>query len=229
MADNFDITEGSGRTIAADEVGGALHQYVKPCFGADGTATIVSTSNPLPVGGSGAAALGKAEDAGHTTGDVGVPAMAVVTTDNDGTTVTDGDYAMLTANVQGALRVQNTMNVSGGASVHRDTDIDETESTVKASAGMVYGGQLWNVSTTAAAFLHFYDAASPDTATDTPLASFCVPKGAAGIPGMLNLSEALAGCPIPFATAITVGALTTMAPGAVGPGASEVQGSILYK
>lgn len=227
MADNIAVTPGSGATIAADDVGGVLYQHTKPAFGASGSATMVSATDPLPVGGSGAAALGKAEDSAHTTADVGVPAMGVVK--ETATSATDGDYAMVTLNALGAQRVQNTLNTTGGASVHRDTDIDETESEVKASAGMVYGGQLWNTSTTAAAYLHFYDAAAPDTSADTPLASFVIPKGAAGIPGMLNLSEALAGCPIPFATAITVGALTTMAPGAGGPGASEVQGTILYK
>jgi hypothetical protein len=38
MADNVQITSGTGTTIAADDVGGALHQRVKLCLGADGTA-----------------------------------------------------------------------------------------------------------------------------------------------------------------------------------------------
>lgn len=50
MADNVVLNAGSGGdTIAADDVGGAKYQYVKPAFGADGTASIVSSSNPLPV------------------------------------------------------------------------------------------------------------------------------------------------------------------------------------
>lgn len=53
MADNVVLNLGSGGdTIAADDVGGAKYQYVKPAFGTDGTATIVSTSNPLPVTGA---------------------------------------------------------------------------------------------------------------------------------------------------------------------------------
>ncbi len=48
MADNIAITAGAGTTIATDEVGSAHYQYVKPAFGVDGTATIVSTTNPLP-------------------------------------------------------------------------------------------------------------------------------------------------------------------------------------
>lgn len=38
MADNVDITPGTGATVAADEVGGALYQRVKVAVGADGAA-----------------------------------------------------------------------------------------------------------------------------------------------------------------------------------------------
>lgn len=38
MADNVDITPGAGATVAADLVGGALHQRVKLSVGADGSA-----------------------------------------------------------------------------------------------------------------------------------------------------------------------------------------------
>ena len=48
MADNVSITEGNGKTIAADDIGGVLHQRVKIGHGADGSATDVSTSSPLP-------------------------------------------------------------------------------------------------------------------------------------------------------------------------------------
>jgi hypothetical protein len=49
MADNVGYTPGSGATIAADDIGGVLYQRMKPAFGADGSATDVSSSNPLPV------------------------------------------------------------------------------------------------------------------------------------------------------------------------------------
>ena len=38
MADNISVTAGAGTTIAADDVGGALHQRVKLVLGDDGTA-----------------------------------------------------------------------------------------------------------------------------------------------------------------------------------------------
>lgn len=49
MADNVGYTPGTGATIAADDIGGALHQRVKISVGADGVATDVSAENPLPV------------------------------------------------------------------------------------------------------------------------------------------------------------------------------------
>ena len=49
MADNVAITAGSGTTIAADDVGGVLHQRVKISQGADGSATDVSSAAPLQV------------------------------------------------------------------------------------------------------------------------------------------------------------------------------------
>lgn len=53
MADNVAITPGSGATIAADDISGVLVQRVKIQTGADGSATDVSTSNPVPVSDAG--------------------------------------------------------------------------------------------------------------------------------------------------------------------------------
>jgi hypothetical protein len=49
MADNVGYTPGSGATVAADEIGGVLHQRVKLGIGDDGTAVDVSEDNPMPV------------------------------------------------------------------------------------------------------------------------------------------------------------------------------------
>jgi hypothetical protein len=48
MSDNVQVTAGSGTSIAADDVGGILYQRVKITYGADGSATDASSSNPLP-------------------------------------------------------------------------------------------------------------------------------------------------------------------------------------
>jgi len=49
MADNVGYTPGTGATVAADEIGGVLHQRVKVGIGSDGTAVDISEANPMPV------------------------------------------------------------------------------------------------------------------------------------------------------------------------------------
>ncbi len=49
MADNVGYTPGSGAVVAADDIGGVLHQRIKVGIGADGTAVDVSEANPMPV------------------------------------------------------------------------------------------------------------------------------------------------------------------------------------
>lgn len=49
MPDNVGYTPGTGAQIAADDVGGNLHQRVKISLGEDGTAVDLSATNPMPV------------------------------------------------------------------------------------------------------------------------------------------------------------------------------------
>lgn len=51
MADNIDVTPGSGKTVATDDVGGFHYQRVKVSHGADGSATDTSAADPFPVAG----------------------------------------------------------------------------------------------------------------------------------------------------------------------------------
>jgi hypothetical protein len=48
MADNVGYTPGTGATIAADDISSVLYQRVKISAGADGSATDVSSGNPIP-------------------------------------------------------------------------------------------------------------------------------------------------------------------------------------
>jgi hypothetical protein len=50
--DNVGYTPGVGATVAADDIGGVLHQRVKIGVGADGVAVDVSDANPMPVTGT---------------------------------------------------------------------------------------------------------------------------------------------------------------------------------
>jgi hypothetical protein len=54
MADNIAVTEGSGKTVATDDVGGAQYQRIKVDLGGDGAASPLvrgqqSTANSMPV------------------------------------------------------------------------------------------------------------------------------------------------------------------------------------
>jgi hypothetical protein len=224
MADNFQVTAGSGVTIASDDVGGAQHQRVKAVWGADGAVNDTSAAAPFPVGGSGASCLGKLEDAAHTTGDVGVGMLGVVTTDNDGTSATDGDYAFATLNALGALRTQDTPNTTGGLSIFRSIDIDETEEEVKATAGMVYNIIAYNNDSTNEMFLKFYNdtAANVVVGTTTPVLTFPI---AASQQLIIDVPKGIA-----FSTAITVAATTGVADSDTGaPDANDVLVNVLFK
>lgn len=148
MADNVAITAGSGTTIATEDVAGVHYQKVKPVWGTDGVATMVSANDPMPViltddgadaieitggqlhvlhqdpitlaastanigdvdvlsivPGTGATNLGKAEDAAHTTGDVGVMALGVRSNANGSLVGADGEYTPLSVDRRGGLRV----------------------------------------------------------------------------------------------------------------------------
>lgn len=71
----------------------------------DGTVTIGTSVTP----GTGATNLGKAEDAAHSSGDVGVMALAVRRDSAAASSGTDGDYEPLSTDANGLLRV----NASG--------------------------------------------------------------------------------------------------------------------
>ena len=61
MSDNLPVTPGTGAVIAADEIGGALHQRIKVTLGVDGSNDgDVSSSNPMPVIDSASSSIGSA-------------------------------------------------------------------------------------------------------------------------------------------------------------------------
>lgn len=54
MADNMDVTPGTGKTIGADDISSVLYQRIKLIHGADGTNDgDVSDANPLPIDDAG--------------------------------------------------------------------------------------------------------------------------------------------------------------------------------
>ena len=125
--DNTVLNSGTGGdTIASDDIAGVKYQRVKVVFGADGSATDASSTNPLPadvinalpagdnnignidvltvITGTGATNLGKAEDAVHASGDTGVLALGVrIDTANSSLVSTASDYSPLQVDQFGRL------------------------------------------------------------------------------------------------------------------------------
>lgn len=118
MADNTPVKDAADQTvtIGTDEVSSVHYQRVKLLDGtADSTAAIPGdATNGLDVDvtrvvpGTDATHLGKAEDAQHASGDVGVMALAVRTDTAAARAGTTGDYIPLTTDALGNLRVALT-------------------------------------------------------------------------------------------------------------------------
>lgn len=117
MADGVAITAGSGTTIATDDTGASGHaQIIKIAISTDGSATLVPADagngldvdvTRLPAFGTGQAVY--AEDVGHTTGDNGVPVLAVRTATPTDRVSADGDYGNLQLDQIGRLRTTSAI------------------------------------------------------------------------------------------------------------------------
>lgn len=134
MADNDTAKNASGSTVtyASDDIAGVKVPRVKVQWGVDGSVVDASATNPFPVDlvspGTGATSLGKAEDAAHTSGNVGVMALGV-RQDTGGTPMagTDGDYIPLSVDANGYLRVNVTAGAASGVEyTEGDTDASIT-------------------------------------------------------------------------------------------------------
>lgn len=124
------------------------------------------------------------------------------------------------------LPVTHIPSATGGCSVHRSLDLDETEEEAKATAGTVYGWYVTNRATTPR-YLKFYNAtaATVVVGTTTPLMTFEIPANASDHVG----ANALGGIGIAFTTAITVAATTGLADNDTGaPSANDVVVNIFY-
>lgn len=220
MADNYSVTAGAGTVIAADDVGGALHQRVKPVWGVDGAVVDTSATNPLPTTLTN---LEKSEDTAHTTGDKGVMALGVVTTDFDGTSATDEDYAALRLNSSGAQLTQDMPHTAGGVSIVNNLDVDESEDAIKATPGQLYGLILGN-RTAAIRYVKLYNdtVANVIVGTTVPVMTIVLQASQSMV---LEWSKGIA-----FSAAITIAATTGFADADTGaPGANDVVATALFK
>ena len=107
MADNITLNSGTGgASLASDDISGVQHQRVKVQFGADGSATDVSATAPLPVEGA------DAENAAITANPLPVGGRYDATP----RTLGDGDVGAIALDADGAVQISdggNTLTVDG--------------------------------------------------------------------------------------------------------------------
>jgi hypothetical protein len=117
MADNITLNAGSGgSTLATDDISGVQYQRVKITYGIDGTATDVSSSNPLPVTIDSLAVTGGGVESSALRVTIASDSTGVLSVDDNGGSITvdnDGTFAVQAAQ-SGAW---NVTNVSGTISL----------------------------------------------------------------------------------------------------------------
>jgi len=211
MADNVTLKNATGQTVTVR---------------ATDNAGILTPHNIMEVTTT-ASGLGKAEDAAHTTGDTGVAVLARRKDTPAVSSGTDGDYSTVDVSAEGGLWAALLATTTGGCSVFRTIDLDETEEEVKATAGQVYGYYFANLSG-ALRYLKFYNAtaANVTVGTTTPVLTLPLPYSAS------NAACGHVSFPVPvaFGTAITVAVTTGLADNDTGaPGANDVVLNVFYK
>lgn len=222
------IASDSTGVVSVDDNGGSIT--------VDGTVTANLAAGTNNIGdvdvlsvvpGTAAASLGKAEDAAHSSGDTGVYALAVRDDSPAAHSDTDGDYESLHVNAEGGLWVSPTPSASGGLSIFRSIDLDESEEEIKASAGCVYGMWVSNLATSTR-FVKFYNATAANVVvgTTTPVITIAIPGNSSDdITGFFSSANGIA-----FGTAISVAATTGVADNDTGaPGLNEVLINVFYK
>ena len=146
MADNIEITPGTGATVATDDIAGVHYQKVKTVYGADGAATdavqpltdtelraaAVPISGTVTVGAAipaGTNAIGSTKDGGAGwTSSFGVSGARVISADASGS-----DVAITAAPASGQKLVITDVLVSVPSALRVDLK-EETSGTVLATA-----------------------------------------------------------------------------------------------
>lgn len=170
--------------------------------------------------------IGKLEDDAHATADYAMPVLTRRIDTPATSAGSSGDYATLDSSAEGAAYTTQIATTGGGATMIAFTSAASTNSTsVKASAGNLYGFTLINTTTTLY-YLRLYNLASAPTCSSATgwVASIPIPASATGAGVTVNLPT-----PGAFSTGIgycfTGGASSTDNTNA----ATGVHGFLLYK
>ena len=117
---------------------------------------------------------------------------------------------------------------TGGCSIFRSLDLDESQEEVKGSAGTLYGGIAINLAS-AVRYLKFYNAptASVTVGTTTPVITIPIPAESSNLGGGFVLPIPAQG--VAFSAGITVAAVTGVADNdTTGAGTNEVVVNLWY-
>ena len=111
MADDFSA---GGYTFASDDVSSKQYPYVKLVYGADGTATLVSATNPVPV-----------QSVGFATGSTSIGRLiSGATTNATSLKASAGNvYAVIVTNTNAAVRYFKLYNKATSPTVGTDTPV----------------------------------------------------------------------------------------------------------
>lgn len=238
MADNTVLNAGTGGdTISTDDIAGVKVQRVKVQYGVDGAATDVSDTNPMPVDDAGGSLTVDNAALSVTGGGVEASALRVtLASDSTGVLSVDDNGGSLTVDVGTALPAGTNVvgdvgisgaRTSGGTTIFRSIDLDETEEEIKGTAGQIYWIHAMNLATTVR-YLKVYNAtaATVVVGTTTPVLTFPIPTAGSTNGAGFNFAVPNG---IAFGTAITVAATTGVADNDTGaPGVNEVVVNIGY-
>lgn len=168
-----------------------------------------------------------ADDAAFTPGTTKVMVAGFEADEASTDSVDEGDAGAARMTLDRKVIVNPQPHTTGGLSIFRSLDLDESEEDVKTSAGQVYGWAVTNTATSTR-WLKFYNAtaANVTVGTTTPVITW-------GIPGNSSddvSANALGAMGITFDTAICVAATTGVADNDTGaPSANDVIVNIFYK
>lgn len=163
-------------TVATDDVvpvSGTVSVNALPT----GTNNIGDVDVLTVVTGTGATNLGKAEDAGHNTGDVGVMALGVRAASpvDRSAGPTDGDYEPFATNEVGGVWTSVTPSANGGLTTFHLASAGSTNATnIKNTTGNVYGWYIYN-SNASARKVAFHNTSGTPTAGASVFFSLVIP------------------------------------------------------
>jgi len=189
-------------------------------------ATAVPVSGTVAITGivpnTAATNLGKAEDAAHASGDTGVFALAVRTDTPATTSSGTGDYDALHTGAEGGLQVSQIATARTGMLRARIASAASTNATsVKASAGVIWGIHLFN-NTAVKKFFKLHNSATAPTVGSTAVTETIIIPADGGVI-MTNVGDEYStGIAYSITNAVGDADATAVA-------ANDVHGVLLYK